>query len=442
MKVGNASGFWGDDSEAPGRLVSQQPDLDFLTLDYLAEISLSIMAIQREKDPKKGYAGDFIEAIKALIPSWKQGSKVKIVTNAGGLNPLGCAEACLAELKKADLSLKIAAITGDDVLAVVQNDASNPLYRNLETGAPLTHKLVAANAYIGAQAIAESIKNNAQIIIGGRIADPSLTVGPCLAHFNWNPKDYNKIAGATIAGHLIECGTQATGGISTDWLTLPNASESGFPIAEISPDGTFILTKPPGTGGAVTESIVKEQLLYEIGDPNAYLSPDATVSFLSLSLKDLRSDRVQVQGAKGAAPTDTYKVSAAYPAGYKAEAFLTLFGRNVRDKAKRAGEIVLEKLREAGLAPERSKIECLGTGDLVPGIFSNPNTLECVLRIAVADPRYEVLERFSKEIAPLVTSGPQGTTGYLSGRPKIRPVFGYWPCLVQKNKLSLQVHYF
>lgn len=442
IKIGNASGFWGDDIDAPRRLVQQQPDLDYLTLDYLAEISLSIMAIQQERDSSLGYAKDFVEVIKSLIPAWKNGASLKVITNAGGLNPIACTKACLKLLKEAGLPLKVAGITGDNVFKELQQDTSNPLFKNLETGLSLhtvSDRLVTANAYIGAYSIAEALTKGADIVIGGRIADPSLTVGPCLHHFKWKEDSYSQLAAATIAGHLIECGTQATGGIATDWLDMPDPANLGYPVIEIEEDGHFVITKPSHTGGRVDERTVKEQLIYEIGDPSSYLSPDVTVSFLNLKLKDLGSNRVLIEGADGRAATDTYKVSAVYREGFKAEAFLTLFGRDVLKKAKRAGELVYQKVKAAGYELERFKVECLGSGDVAPGVLPKIDPKECVLRMAAADKRKEALEYFAKEIAPLVTNGPQGTTGYSSGRPKIRPLFGYWPCLISKKAVTLQV---
>lgn len=435
LKIGNAQAFWGDSPSAPLKLATQQPDLDFLTLDYLAEVSLSIMAVQREKEPQAGYARDFVDVVKSLIPLWKQGSPLRIVTNAGGLNPVACADACRKLLQEADCEKLIVAVTGDDVLHRLKEDPQNPLYANLDTSEPLTtivDRIVAANAYLGAQKIAVALQQGAQIVITGRVADPSLTVGPAMAHYGWALNDFDKIAGATIAGHLIECGTQVTGGISTDWLSLENPSQLGFPVVEIAADGNCTITKPTGTSGSVTLQTVKEQLLYEIGDPDRYLSPDATVSFLSLKLEEVGKDRVLLTGAKGKPPPKTLKVSAAYRDGFKVEGMLAIIGPDAANKARRCGEIVLQRVREAGYELARSHIECLGHGDLVPGVLKPPSDLpECILRIAAADPRKEALECLAKELAPLVTSGPQGTTGYISGRPKVRPLFGYWPCLIK-----------
>lgn len=499
LAIGNASAFWGDQPDAAARLLARQPDLDFLTLDYLAEVSLSIMAIQRAKDPGAGYARDFVETIRSLAPFWLAGGRSRIVTNAGGLDPVACGRACLEVLRGARLSrLKVAVVTGDDVLPQLRagvppaaagshgrstveagrpaiaagsnapgachlsNDTSSgtsgdharrsgaechllndsSAFANLETGASLASvadRLVTANAYLGATPIAEALQAGADIVITGRVADPSLTVGPCLAHFGWDPADYDRIAGATVAGHLIECGTQACGGFSTDWLSLAHPHDIGFPIAEISADGSCVITKPHDTGGAVNVQTVKEQLLYEIGDPGNYLSPDATVSLLGIKLAEVGRDRIGVSGARGRPPPPHYKVSATFRDGYKAHGMLTVFGHDAVKKARHAGETVLARLRDAGMAYRETLVECLGTGASVRGIvsrMSDTHLVETVLRVSVAADHREPVERFTREIAPLVTCGPQGVTGYATGRPKVLPIFGYWPCLIDRRRVA------
>lgn len=288
------------------------------------------------------------------------------------------------------------------------------------------------------------LRAGADIVITGRTADPSLTVAPCLAHFGWKPTDYDRIAGATVAGHLIECGTQVCGGFSTDWLTLPHSDEIGFPIAEISADGSCVITKARASGGAVTLQTVKEQLLYEIGDPGNYLSPDAAVSFLALRLEEAAADRVRITGATGRPPPENYKVSATYRDGYRAHGLLTVFGHDAVKKARHAGEGLLRKLAARGCDFRETLVECLGTGASVRGLasrMSDTHLVETVLRVSVAADTKAPVERFTKEIAPLITSGPQGVTGYATGRPKVLPIFGYWPCLIDrrlvKSKISL-----
>jgi len=441
LKIANASGFWGDQPGAAARLAADQPDLDFLTLDYLAEVSLSIMAILREKDPAAGYARDFVDVVRSLCPFWSAGGRTRVVTNAGGLDPGACARACADALRAAGLGrLRVAAVAGDDVLAVLRSGAGG--FENLETGAPLATvagRLVTANAYLGAGAIADALRAGADIVVAGRVADPSLTVGPCIARFGWPPGDYGPLAGATVAGHLIECGTQACGGFSTDWLDLPDNLSIGFPIAEVSPDGSCVVTKPAGSGGAVSVQTVKEQLLYEVGDPGSYLSPDATVSFLTLRVEQAGADRVRVSGATGRAPPESYKVSATYRDGYKAHGMVTVFGHDAVRKARRAGEGVLRRLQRAGCVYREHLVECLGTGASACGIasrMSDTHLVETVLRVSVAADAREDVERFAKEMAPLVTCGPQGVTGYAAGRPRVMPVFGFWPTLVARSAVA------
>jgi hypothetical protein len=441
LKIANASGFWGDQPDAARRLVAQQPDLDYLTLDYLAEVSLSIMAITRAKDPAASYARDFIEVVQSLVKFWQGGGRTKIVTNAGGLDPQACAKAVRAELAKAGLTwLKVGVVTGDDVLSLVRPGGAD--FNNLETGesvSAVADRLVTANAYLGAEAISAALKAGAQIVVTGRVADPSLTVGPCCAHFGWDRDDHNRLAGATVAGHLLECGAQACGGFTTDWLDVPGAHDIGFPVAEISDDGSCIMTKPPGTGGAVTIPTVKEQLLYEIGDPGNYLSPDVTVSFLALQVAQVGDNRVKISGAIGRPPPSAYKVSATYRDGFKAHGMLTVFGDRAVTKARRAGDGLLQRLKEQGCDFRETLVECLGTGASAGGIVrraSESDLVETVLRISVAADVQEPVRRFTREIAPLVTCGPQGVTGYAAGRPKVLPIFGYWPCLIPRNAVK------
>jgi hypothetical protein len=444
IRIGNAQAFWGDNPDAPATLALQAPDLDFLTLDYLAEVSLSIMAIQKEKRPEGGFARDFVEAADSLAPIWLAGRRLRVITNAGGLNPVGCAEACVAALKKAGASgVKVGVVTGDDVLQQARDSEEPEAFRDLETGEGIGRvrdRLVTANAYLGARSAAEVLRQGADIVITGRMADPSLAVAACLAEFEWRLDDFDRIAAATVGGHLIECGTQVTGGISTDWMELDDPAGIGFPIAEIDEDGRLFITKPAGTGGRVSEQTVKEQLLYEIGDPARYLSPDATVSFLGLRVEQVGRDRVSVSGARGFAPPETYKVSATYRDGYRAEGTLVIVGPEAPRRARRAGEVMLERMRRAGFKPERSQVEILGAGDSVPGALTRREDLqECVLRVAVADQNQKCVEYFSRQVAPLVTSGPSGVTGYGSGRPTVRPVFGYWPCLISARQVTPRV---
>lgn len=440
IRIGNAQGFWGDSAGAPAKLVAQQPNLDFLTMDYLAEVSMSILAMQKEKDPSQGYAADFIDELRSLIPFWQKGAKFKVVANAGGLNPFGCAHAASEILKQANLqNMKIGVVSGDDVISLLK---CGDEFDNLDTGESIKgirESLVSANAYLGAKPIVDALEQGADIVITGRIADPSLTVACCVYSYQWDWNEYDKLASATIAGHLIECGAQVTGGISTNWLEIPDPTNIGYPVVEMHDDSSFVITKPANTGGCVTEQTVKEQLLYEIGDPGNYISPDVIVSFLNLKLETEGQDRIKVTGAKGRPPPSTYKVSATYRDGYIAEGMLTLFGRHVHQKAHICGEIVLQRVKNLGYELEKTHVECIGSGDVVPGVIPNTpdwDLKECVLRICVSDPRKEALECFAKELAPLITSGAQGVTGYAGGRPKVRRVFGFWPCLIDVQRVE------
>lgn len=443
LKIANAQAFWGDRSDAAFELVTSNPEIDYITFDYLAEISLSIMAIQRTKNPDAGYAKDFLSVIHSLIPYWQAGGKAKLISNAGGLNTKGCAEACAKILKEAGLkSLRVGYVYGDNVLEILQNDPENPLYSQLDTSQNLktvANQLVSANAYAGAEAIVESLKMGAHIVVTGRVADPSITVAPCIFHYGWSWTDYDRLAGATIAGHLIECGTQVTGGISTHWLNLEHQQHIGFPIVEIDAEGRCIVTKAKDSGGEVTIETVKEQLLYEIGDPARYLSPDVEVSFLSLDLSENGKNRVLVTGAKGNKPPETLKVSACYPNGFRSEGTLALFGEKAITKARICSEIVKERLSNQGLMPSRFQVDIIGEGNVVPGIGrSNIESKETILRMAAADSDEKKLDAFAKEFAPLVTSGPQGLTGYTSGRPQIRPIYSYWPCLIKRTQVHMK----
>lgn len=432
LYIGNAQAFWGDRPSAAAELISQAPHLNYLTLDYLAEVSMSILNLQREKDPTTGYAKDFLDVIKSLIPHLKEYPDLKIITNAGGLNPLGCAEACKKILDSQGIKLKIGVVYGDDVLEII---IKNPDYLNMDTNESidaLKEHLVSANVYLGSSPIVEALSKGANIVITGRVADPCLVASACIYHFQWREDAFDLIASGIIAGHLIECGTQVTGGFSTHWLQYPDMQNVGYPIVEMNDDGSFVITKPEESGGIVSIETVKEQLLYEIGDPDNYLSPDATVSFLSLKLDDLGENRIHISGAKGKAPPNHLKVSATYRDGYKIEGMISIFGRECRKKAIRCAHILEERVRKADFILDEFYFECLGTGDIVPSVAKS-DTFETVLRIAAKAKTKEPLEALAKEIAPLVTHGPQGTTGYLSGRPNVREVFSFLPILIDQS---------
>jgi hypothetical protein len=451
VRVGNAHGFWGDSLEAAAEMLAREPDLDFLTLDFLAEVSMSILAVQRQRDPQAGWPRDFVDVIRSIAPYWRDGGRCRVITNAGGLNPMGCAQACCEVLKKAGCTNRtVAVVSGDDIAARLRLESTadlldNDLLRNLDTGqalADVRDRIATANAYLGARPIADALAHGADLVITGRVADPSLTVGPCAHGFGWSWDDWDRLAGATVAGHLIECGTQLCGGISTAWLHTPEVACIGFPIAEVADDGSCVVTKTRGSGGRVCEETVKEQLLYEIGDPQSYLSPDVTVSLLSLAVEGCGEDRVSIRGARGSPFPASYKVSATYQDGFWAQGELTVFGRDAVAKARRAGEAVLDRLAAAGVSFREAIVECLGAGACRPQGLDPvlaAQLTETVLRVAVADASREEVERFSRELMPLVTAGPPGTTGYAEGRPRIHPLFRYWPCLVPRDGVQPRI---
>jgi hypothetical protein len=449
VRIGNAQAFWGDSPSAASQLLTQVPELDYLTMDYLAEVSMSILAVQRDRDPSKGYAQDFVEVVRGLGDYWGAGGKCRLIANAGGLNPFGCAMACKEALELAKCrGLKIGIVSGDDVVAILKDpDETSSSWNHLDTQQSIDavrNRILTANAYMGCSGILRALHQGADIVITGRVADPSMVVGAYAHYWNVPLDDWQRLAGATVAGHLLECGTHATGGISTDWLDVPDPAHIGFPIAEIAEDGSCILTKGPGTGGQVTRSTIQEQLVYEISDPARYISPDVIVSFLGLEVAERGADRVSVRGAIGSPPPPTLKVSATYKDGYRAAGMLTIIGYEAVAKAKRCGGIVLQRLQEAGWTFRDSIVECLGAGDSVP-VFSSevPSHVlnECVLRIAVESDSKQAVEAFTREMIPLVTAGPQGTTGYAEGRPSIHPTVRYWPCLIPSNRVHCQLNF-
>lgn len=443
IAIGNGAGFWGDNLDAPRRLV-ERSKLDYLTLEYLAELTLSILAHLKSRDPAAGYVADFATVLTSLLPALKSQPQLKIVTNAGGMNPAACAKKCSEILAQGGLpDVRIACVSGDDLLPRLNSlwPANEP-FTNLDTGEPLSKlgkPLASANAYLGAAGIVAALQQEARIVITGRVADASLTVGPAVHEFGWPMNDWNRLAAATVAGHLIECGAQATGGMFSGWDPAMSLKELGYPIANLQDDGTFVLTKPEGSGGVVNLDTVAEQLIYEIGDPEHYLTPDVDADFSQVRLENTVAG-VSVTGARGRKAPERYKVSAAYRDGYMASGTLVICGHQAAMKARACGELILSRLQEAGQAPARSHIEVLGSGDTVADVWKRPSdALEVVLRVAVHDPSKEKLERFVREFSPLVGSGPPGVTGYTGPRPQPYPIFAYWPTTISRDRVATEV---
>ncbi|MBI1382085.1 MAG: acyclic terpene utilization AtuA family protein [Planctomycetaceae bacterium] len=444
--IANGQGFWGDSILGPVRLVREGP-LDYLTLDYLAEVTLSIMQKQRGRDPKKGYATDFVALIDRIAPELVQ-KGIRVVANAGGVNPRACMAAVLEVLAKHGAKgVKVAIVEGDDIYEQLDGLlGSGENLANMDTKRPLSDvrsKVTSANVYLGAFPIAEALDQGAQIVITGRGTDPGLVLGPLIHEFGWGKEDWDLLAAGTIAGHIVECGAQCTGGNYTDWRRIPDMAMIGYPIVEARADGTFVVTKHDGTGGLVDVSTVVHQLCYEMGDPARYLTPDVIADFTSVSLEQEGPARVRVSGAKGAPATPTYKVSCSFEDGWKATGQLTISGPDALAKAKLCAEIVWKRLAYDGFeyGPEERLEEYLGAnvchaGIQVPGAA---DPAEVVLRMGVKGPDRRKVDRFGSELVPLVTSGPPGVTGFAGGRPKATEIIGFWPALLTKSKVSTRV---
>jgi hypothetical protein len=444
VRIGNGCGFWGDNLDAPV-LLAEQGGLDYLTLEYLAELTMSILALQKQRDPHRGFAADFLDVLERVAPTLRLRPGLKIITNAGGMNPPECAARAKDILARHQLGGRpVALVHGDDLLPHLDRLlAEGHALTNLDTGQPLAsvrERVVSANAYLGAGPIVSALQQGAAVVITGRVADASLTLAPAVHELGWGWQDWDRLSAGTVAGHLIECGAQATGGLWCNWQEAPDLANVGYPIAEVEAEGTIHLTKPAGSGGAVNVETVSEQLLYEVGDPAAYLTPDVVADFTSVRLEQAGSDRVRITGARGRPATDHYKVSIAYRDGYTASGTLLIFGPAAPARARRAGEMLLERLRRGGVELQDSRIDCLGAGAAVPGVVeAERDPPEVVLRVAVRDPRRSAVERFTKEFAPLVTSGPPGVTGYTTGRPTVREVFAYWPALIAKEAVRAEM---
>ena len=445
IRVGNGAGFWGDNLDAPRRLC-EGGRLDYLTLEYLAELTMSILAHQKSRDPLAGWVTDFGDVIGDLVPSLQTQPGLKIVTNAGGMNPQGCAAAVARRLGEKGLAgVTIGTVTGDDLFGRLDElTAAGESFAHFETDeaiGAIRNRIVSANAYLGAAGIVDALDRGARIVITGRVADASLTLGPAIHEFGWDWKDWNRLAAGTVAGHLIECGAQCTGGMFSAWRPEISLADVGYPIAEIADDGRFAITKPAGSGGQVSVETVAEQLVYEIGDPAHYLTPDVDADFSHVRLLEAGPDRVEVSQARGSAPPETLKVSIAYQDGFMASATLVFCGPNAGQIARTSGAIILDRLAQAGVKPARTNIEVLGAGDTLPGkpVSGEARPWDVVLRVSAADPSRNVLDRFVREFAPLVTAGPPGVTGYTGGRAKSRPVLAYWPTTISRTRVRPQV---
>jgi hypothetical protein len=446
VRVAAGQGFWGDWLEAPVRQVRGGP-IDYLMMDYLAEVTMSIMQKQRSRDPKAGYARDFVPLMERILPDIVA-KRIKVTSNAGGVNPRGCTEAVLEVARRIGLSGKLAIglVTGDDILdRLDQLIAGGHLLQNMETGQPLSeirNRVLSANAYLGMAPIVEALRGGADVVITGRVTDTGLTLGPIFHEFGWPADDWDKVAAGTVAGHIIECGAQCSGGnLLKDWRTVKGLENPGFPIVEASPDGSFVVTKHPGTGGVVSVPSVTEQLVYEMGDPRSYITPDGVADFTSIQLAPAGRNRVRVSGIRGGPRTPMLKVSIAYFYGYKAVGTLVYSWPEAYDKARAADRILRARLADLGLEFEQILTEFVGA-NATHGPLSgdpDPDAPEVQLRVGVRAPERAPVERFTREIAPLVLTGPPSVTGFAGGRPAVEEVVAYWPALIDRRVVESEV---
>jgi hypothetical protein len=437
VRVAAGQGFWGDWLEAPRRQVEGGP-VDYLMLDYLAEVTMSILQKQKERDPSMGYARDFVGAMESVLPAVAERG-VKVVANAGGVNPPACAAAVLdvARRRAAPGSLRIGVVTGDDLLPRLDQliDAGHEL-RNMDSGEPLAvvrDRVLSANAYIGSVPIVEALRRGANVVITGRSTDTALTMAPIRHEFDWGAEDWNRLAAGIVAGHIIECGAQCSGGNCLyDWRTIPDLADVGYPIVEASADGSFVVTKHPNTGGRISVPTVTEQLVYEMGDPRSYITPDVVADFSTIRLVQDGADRVRVSGIEGRPPTDKLKVSIAYRAGFKAVGTLVYAWPDALEKARLADRVLRTRLDRMGLRFDEILTEFVGASATHGRLAGPVDPPEVQLRVGVRSNDRGAVERFTREIAPLVLNGPPSVTGFAGGRPKVEEIVAYWPALVDK----------
>ncbi len=441
IRIASGQGFWGDLLTAPRAQVTKGP-IDYLVMDYLAEVTMSIMQKQKRRDPKLGYAKDLVPLIADILPDCVE-HNIKIITNGGGVNPQACAEAILDNARKLGVKgLKIGVVTGDDILGRIDEFRSNGIdFRNMETGevvSTIADRISSANVYFGAFPIVEALQMGADIVITGRTTDTGLTLAPMIYEYGWNEDDWDKLAAGTIAGHIMECGGQATGGnFSADWKNVPDLENIGFPIAEAYADGSIVITKHKDTGGLVSQQTVKEQLLYEIGNPKNYITPETVADFTTIQLSDDGPDRVKMSGVKGEPCTDTYKVSMSYTDGYTAVSTLTYTWPDALEKAQAADKILRKRLQNLGLQFDEIRTEFIGVNACHGHLTAIPNPInEVALRFGVRGNDFESVERFGKEIAPLILTGPPSVTGFAGGRPKPSEVIAFWPALIPKDAVQ------
>jgi hypothetical protein len=445
IRVACGQGFWGDDLDAPRRQVEGGP-IDYLMLDYLAEVTMSILQKQKERDASLGYARDFVDAIESVLPAILDRG-VRVVANAGGVNPEACARAVLGRIGRppSGEALRVGVVTGDDLLPRLDElIAGGHELRNMDTGEALVavrQRVLSANAYLGSVPIVDALAKGAQIVITGRATDTALTMAPLRHEFGWGDGDYDRLAAGIVAGHIIECGAQCSGGNCLfDWRSIPDLANVGYPIVEASPDGTFVVTKHPNTGGRVSVPTISEQLVYEMGDPRQYITPDVIADFTSIQLAEEGPDRVRVTAVRGSAPPAQLKVSIAYSAGYKAVGTLVYAWPDALEKAKAADCVLRSRFDRLALKFDKILTEFVGVNATHGSLaLEVPDPPEVQLRVGVLSQDRATVERFTREIAPLVLNGPPSVTGFAGGRPKVEDVVAYWPALIDRSVVVPQV---
>lgn len=446
IRIASGQGFWGDLLDAPVSQV-RGGQIDYLMLDYLAEVTMSILQKQRARNPQMGYARDFVDLMRQILPDIVE-KNIRVTANAGGVNVAGCAEAVKNAAVELGLSgkLKIGVVTGDDILGRLDEFIEKGIeLKNMDTGEPLSSvrdQVQSANVYLGAAPLVEALNKGANVVIAGRVTDTGLTLAPMMHEFGWSENDWDKLAAGTIAGHIIECGAQCSGGnCQYDWQSIPDLANVGFPIAEAAPNGEFAITKHKGTGGVVSVPSVKEQLLYEMGDPHEYITPDVVADFTTIQLADDGENRVRVYGIKGKPFTEFYKVSIAYSAGFKAVGTLVYAYPEAYAKAQAADRILRERLDRLGLKFDLILTEFVGVNATHGHLAGDPSAdiPEVQLRFGVRGQDRAAVERFTKEIAPLILTGPPAVTGFAGGRPKVEEIMAYFPALIPKTEIQTKV---
>lgn len=442
VRIAAGQGFWGDWLEAPVRQVEGGP-IDYLMMDYLAEVTMSILQKQKARNPSLGYARDVVPLLERILPPLVERG-IRVTTNAGGVNPESCAAAIVLAAQNLGLGgkLKVGVVTGDDILPRLDELLAKDIpLADMDTGRPLSEirgGVLSANAYLGAWPVVQALAEGAQVVITGRVTDTGLTLAPLIHRFGWGAEAWDLLAAGTIAGHIIECGAQCSGGnFLGGWPTVPGLEDVGYPIVEAEPDGSFTVTKHPGTGGAVTVASITEQLVYEMGDPREYITPDCVADFTTIRLEQAGPDRVRVSGIRGRPATEMLKVSIAYAAGFKAVGTLVYAWPDALAKAKEADRVLRARLERLGLKFDEVLTEFVGynaTHGPLAGAPS-PDLPEVQLRVGVRSVKREPVERFTRELAPLILNGPPSVTGFAGGRPKVEDIVAYWPALVPKREI-------